>query len=214
MFLVCTASYALSNKNLVGGKIISLYFLITMYISGGIIPYYLVVTKYLHLNDNIFSMVVTSGLGVWSFLVLRTFFRGIPESLTESALIDGATEFQTLIKVIIPLSMPAIATLTLFSIVAHWNELFRALFFINNDNKQPLQIGLRRMIIDISGGVSIRSMMTIAYQKNTGTTSIANLFELGIKSAAIMVATLPIVFIYPFLQKYFAKGVMIGSIKG
>jgi putative aldouronate transport system permease protein len=212
MFLVSTTAFALSKKGLPGRKFFNTYFIITMYFSGGLVPYYLVVSKYLHMRNSIAAMIITSGLGVWSFLVLRTFFREIPESLPESARIDGANEFQILFKIILPLSLPAIATLTLFSAVGHWNEWYRALYFIDNDYKQPLQMILRRMVIDPNSSISMRGNMDKAYQQLVGGSD-ETLFDMAVKSATVTVITIPIILVYPFLQKYFAKGVMIGSVK-
>jgi putative aldouronate transport system permease protein len=213
MFLVCTAAYVLSTKRqLPGKKILVAYFLITMYFSGGIIPYYLVVVKYLPLYNSLLALIITNGLNVWGFLVLRTFFREIPAELPESAKMDGANEFTILLKVIIPLSLPALATLTLFNAVAHWNEWSRALYFIEDEHKLPIQMVLRKMVIDLNSSQSMRSDMDKAYQQLVGGES--KVFIEAVKAATITVATMPIVLIYPFLQKYFVKGVMIGSVKG
>jgi putative aldouronate transport system permease protein len=213
MFLICTAAYALATRrSFPGKKFFTFYFLLTMYFGGGIIPYYLVVSKYLHLYNHIAAMIITSGLSVWSFMVLRTFFRDIPESLSESAKMDGANEFLILCKIILPLSLPAIATLTLFSAVGHWNEWGRALYFINDDYKQPLQMILRKMVLDPNSTVTMREVMNKAYQNLVGGTD-ETIFDVAVKSATIAVVTIPILCVYPFLQKYFSKGVMIGSVK-
>lgn len=215
IFLICTASYVLSTRRqLPGKKLFTTYFLFTMYFSGGVIPYYLVCVKYLPLYNTLASLIITSGLDVWGFMVLRTFFREIPSELSESAKMDGANEFTILLKIIIPLSLPALATLTLFSAVGFWDEWYRALYFIDNDYKQPIQMVLRRMVLDQINSAGMRNNMDQVFLERFAGSSREKPFMESIKAATIMVATIPILLVYPFLQKYFAKGVMIGSIKG
>jgi putative aldouronate transport system permease protein len=213
MFLVVTASYGLSKKTLPGRNFFITYFIITMYFGGGLIPYYLVVTKYLKLTDNLLSLIITGGLSVYYFLILKNFFNEIPVSLAESATIDGANEFVILFRIILPLSMPAIATLLLFNAVGYWNEWQKALYFIIDDYKFPLQMILRKIVIDPNSATAMRSQMNTAYQNLVGGTD-ETLFDEAVKAATVVVVTTPIILVYPFLQKYFAKGVMIGSIKG
>ena len=213
MALVITAAYAMSRKGLPGHRLLNYYFLFTMYFSGGLIPYYLIVTKYLHLSDNILAMVITTGLNVWSYLVLRNFFREIPAEVSESARIDGASEMRTLLRIILPLALPSIATLSLFSAVSHWNEWGRALYFINSEEKLPLQMILRKIVLDQNSSRAMRTAMDKAYQTLVGGSD-ATLFEEAVKAATITVSVVPIMLVYPFIQKYFVKGVMVGSIKG
>jgi putative aldouronate transport system permease protein len=212
MLLVVTAAYALSKRRLPGKKAFTLYFVFTMYFSGGLIPYYLVVAKFLHLTDTLASLIVTNAINVWALLVLRTFFREMPTSIPESAIIDGANELQILVRIIIPLSLPPLATLTLFSAVSHWNEWGRALYFINDEYKLPLQNVLRRMILDPFSS-TMRGNMDKAYQNLMGGTT-ETLFDVAVKSATVTVTTLPILCVYPFLQRYFLKGVLVGAVKG
>jgi putative aldouronate transport system permease protein len=215
MLLVVTAAYALTKKGLPGRGFFTFYFLFTMYFSGGLVPYYLVVSKFLHLYDSLAAIIITNGIYVWNLLVLRTFFREIPPSMSESAIIDGANELQILVRIILPLSLPALATLTLFTAVGHWNEWARALYFINDENKLPLQNVLQRMLRDTSretGNAAARGDMDKAYQNLMG--GAAAPFDVAIKLATVTVTTLPILCVYPFLQRYFVKGVMIGAVKG
>jgi putative aldouronate transport system permease protein len=158
-------------------------------------------------------MVITSGLGVWSYLVLRNFLREIPAELSESAKIDGAGEMLILFKIMLPLSLPSIATLSLFAAVGHWNEWGRALYFINSPNKEPLQMILRKIVLDPNTLGNMKGAMDKAYQNLVGGTDVT-LFEESVKAATITVAALPIMMAYPFLQKYFMKGVLVGSVKG
>ena len=213
MVLICTAAYAMIKKDLVGYKFFNYYFLLTMYFGGGLIPYYLIVTKYLGLTDSIASMIVTSSLSIWSYLVLKNFLREIPAELPESAKIDGASEFTILLKIMLPLSLPSIATLSLFAAVGHWNEWGRALYFINSQEKLPLQMILRKIVLDPNAARSMRGTMDQAYQLLVGGTN-ETLFEEAIKAATVTVITLPIMLVYPFIQKYFVKGVLVGSVKG
>lgn len=213
MLLVCTAAYAMTAKDLPGSKFIGTFFLLTMYFSGGLIPYYLIVTKYLHLLDTLASMIITSSLNVWSYLVLRSFLRQIPAELPESAKIDGAGEFRILFQIMIPLSLPSIATLSLFSAVGHWNEWTRALYFINSPEKMPLQMILRKMVIDTNSLGNMKMQMDRAYQNLVGGTN-TTLFDEAVKAATVTVTALPIMIVYPFIQKYFVKGVLVGSVKG
>lgn len=213
MALICTAAYAMTKKDLVGHKFFNYFFLLTMYFGGGLIPYYLIVTKYLALTDQISSMIITSSLSVWSYLVLKNFLREIPAELPESAKIDGANEFTILVRIMLPLSLPSIATLALFSAVGHWNEWSRALYFINSQDKLPLQMILRKIVLDPNAARGMTDTMKLAYQRLVGGTN-ETLFEEAVKAATVAVTTLPIMLVYPFIQKYFVKGVLVGSVKG
>lgn len=213
MLLICTAAYAMTKKDLAGYKFFNYFFLFTMYFGGGLIPYYLIVTKYLALTDQIASMVITSSLSVWSYLVLKNFLREIPAELPESAKIDGANEITILLKIMLPLSLPSIATLALFSAVGHWNEWSRALYFINSQEKLPLQMILRKIVLDPNAARGMRGSMDIAYQHLVGGSN-ETLFEEAVKAATVAITTIPILLVYPFIQKYFVKGVLVGSVKG
>ena len=213
MILVCTAAYAMTKKDIIGHKFFNYFFLLTMYFSGGLIPYYLIVTKYLHLTDNIASMIITSSLGIWSYLVMKNFLREMPPELTESARIDGAGELTILLRIMLPLSLPSIATLSLFAAVGHWNEWGRALYFINSAEKEPLQMILRKIVLDPNSLGRMQGTMDKAYQELVGGTN-DTLFEEAVKAATVTVTALPIMLVYPFLQKYFVKGVLVGSVKG
>ena len=215
MFLVSTAAYGLYKKTLPGRKIITTYFLITFFFSGGLIPYYIVVVKFLGLRNTLAAITITSGLNVWSFIILRTFFKTVPESLTEAARQDGANEFTILFRIMIPLSIPAVATLALFSAVGHWNAWTKALYFISEPYKYPLQMILRRMVIDEArSGVARlqQAAMQKAHQRLMGGTD-QILFPEAIKAATICVAMIPVIVIYPFIQRFFVKGIMVGSLK-
>lgn len=196
-------AYPLSRKNLRYKKQIMLFIVITMFFNGGLIPTYLVVRS-LHMLDTIWAMVIPGLVGTYNMVVLRTAFEGVPESLIESAKIDGATEIKILFSIIIPLSKAAIAVMVLFYGVAKWNSWFNAMIYLQDRSNYPLQLILREILIE-----SANSDMLI----DTGTGSKASL-EQVVKYATVIVSTVPILAVYPFLQKYFVKGVMVGAVKG
>ncbi|HEY5560271.1 MAG TPA: carbohydrate ABC transporter permease [Clostridiaceae bacterium] len=197
-------AYPLSRKRLRGGAIITFVIYFTMLFNGGLIPNYLLI-KNLHLLDSLWALILTRVVSVYNLLLLISFFRAIPSSLEEAASIEGANDFDILFKVIVPLSMPIFATLTLFYGIAYWNQWFDALIYLTKSTKYPLQLILREIVQQadltyVSGGASDLTMSDITMQ--------------SVRMATIVVAILPIMCIYPFLQKYFVKGVMIGAIKG
>lgn len=175
---------------------------ITMIFYGGLIPSYLVI-KSLGLIDNVWCFILPNLMSVWNMLILRNFFYSIPESLEESALLDGATPMTIFFRIIVPLSMPAIATIGLFYAVDQWNSWFDAAIWINDPNKYPLQMVLRKYVL-------MSSTYDLKFDLATG----AKPPDMGIKSAIVVISTVPMLCIYPFIQKYFVKGVMVGSVKG
>ncbi len=196
------AAYALSKKRLKGRAWISGLILFTMYFSGGIIPTFLVV-KGLGMYDQLTALYIPSAISVFNLIVMRTFFRELPESLEEAAYLDGASDTQILWKVVLPLSLPIIATIALFYAVSYWNDYFSALLYIQTPEKYTLQLRLRSLLFaDELGAVG-------------ATEGIGNqVMAESLKMTCIVVGTLPILVVYPWLQKYFVKGVMLGSIKG
>jgi len=174
-----------------------------MLVSGGLIPSFLLV-KYIGLYNNVWALIVPGLISVWNMILLRNFFMQIPESLEESAILDGATPIQILIKIIIPLSVPAIATIGLFYAVAHWNDWYDAFIYITDSQKLPVQNIMRNIVIGAS----------IADLGNEGMSDSVKPPTETIKSAVIIISTLPILCVYPFIQKYFVKGIMVGSVKG
>lgn len=210
LFLNSTVAYGLNSEKLPGKKYFLIFFIIPSYFAGGLVPFYYVITKFLHLGDTIFALCMCYPVTVFSFLLFRTFFREIPKSLIESARIDGAGEYYILFKIILPLSKPVFATLTLFISVGFWNEWFNAQLFMTDDSNYPLQLILRKIVIEndmASRAEEIRKIVNQRYGIDTN-----RVFMEAIKAAVVMVTTIPIVCVYPFLQKYFAKGVMIGAI--
>lgn len=201
LLLTVFAAYALSKDKLKGRKWISGLILFTMYFSGGIIPTFLIV-KNLGMFDQLTSLYIPSAVNVFNFIVMRTFFREIPKSLEEAAYLDGATDIQILYRVVLPLSMPIIATIGLFYAVYYWNDYFNALIYIQSPDKFTLQLRLRSLLFAGELGA--------AGNEGLGQQVMAE----SLKMACIVVGTVPILAVYPWLQRYFVKGVMLGSVKG
>jgi putative aldouronate transport system permease protein len=207
--IVLPCSYALSRKGFLFKTGVTWYFLFTMLFSGGLIPTYLVV-KSLGLLDTMWAVILPGAVGAWSILVGRAFFKqSVPEELNESAKVDGASDFQVFARIAIPLSAPIIATLALFHGVGLWNEYFSALIYLSDRDKYPLQLILRELLVvsqdsTQGGGADAGSSESLAEQLR-----LASL----IKYAVMIVASLPLLIIYPFLQRFFTQGVLIGSVK-
>lgn len=201
LILTVFAAYALSKDKLKGRRWISGMILFTMYFNGGIIPTFLVI-KNLGMYDQLTSLYIPSAVNVFNFIVMRTFFREIPKSLEEAAYLDGATDVQILFKIVLPLSMPIIATIGLFYAVYYWNDYFNALIYIQSPEKYTLQLRLRSLLF--AGELGAAGNEGLAQQ----------VMAESLKMACIVVGTVPILAVYPWLQKYFVKGVMLGSVKG
>ncbi len=200
--LQCMVAYPLSRKYLPGRKYFTLYIIFAMLFNGGIIPTYLIV-KQTGLLDTIFALVIPGAISTWNVIILRSFFENIPESLEESAKIDGANDVYIFIKIILPLSKPVIMTIGLFIAVHHWNAFMDAVIYVTSSKLQVLQLYLRDMVV----------YMEKASLLGDGTMS-SDVSSISLRTATIFTSTLPIIIIYPFIQKHFIKGVMIGAIKG
>jgi putative aldouronate transport system permease protein len=200
MLMTSLGAYVLSRKDFKIRRIMTLLIVFTMFFGGGMIPSYLVVVQ-LGMIDKIWALVVPGAISTMNLLIMRTAFLSISPSLEESAYIDGANDLVILFRIIIPLTLPTVAVLVLFYGVGHWNSWFSAMIYLRTRTKYPLQLFLREILItnDVS-------------RMDTGVIPGASIGE-SIKYATIMAATVPILFLYPFLQKYFVKGVMIGAIK-
>ena len=197
-------AYPLTFPAFRGRTFVTIILTITMFFGGGLVPFYLVVLK-LGLIDTLWALVLPPAISAWYVFIFRTFFMSIPDSLRESAHMDGAGHFLVLGRIIIPLSKPLLATFTLFSVVYFWNDFFSALIFLRTQDKQPVQLFLRRILI----------LMTITdvMEDQEVLQSLVNVSSRTVKGAAVMITIVPILCVYPFLQKYFAKGIMIGAIK-
>ncbi|GAK42964.1 carbohydrate ABC transporter permease [Paenibacillus urinalis] len=204
--MTIAAAYPLSRQDFKGRNAFTVLIVFTMFFSGGMIPTYLLI-KDLGLLDSFWVMILPTAVSVWNILIMRTFFQSsIPKELQEAAFLDGCSNLKLLVRIILPLSGPVLAVMVLFYAVGHWNSYFNALIYLSDRDKYPLQLFLREILIqdqmqnmvDLGSDTYSKSLMEVE----------------AIKYAAVMVTNLPMLILYPFLQKYFIKGVMIGAIKG
>ncbi|GHU90429.1 sugar ABC transporter permease [Spirochaetia bacterium] len=206
LLMTMLAAFPLTRREFRGRNIISVLMVFTMYFSGGMVPTYIVVKK-LMLVDTRAAMIIPIALGVWNVILCRTYIQStIPDTLYEAAKIDGCSPFHFLIKIVFPLSAPILAVLALYYGVGHWNAYFNALLYLNKTELAPLQIVLREILV-LS---KIDPVMIADARELAAKQGLADL----VKYAVIVVASVPVMLIYPFVQKYFVKGVMIGAIKG
>lgn len=207
IILEAIGAYTLSKRELPGNKLFVYMIVGTMMFSGGIIPLYLVV-KGLGMIDTLASLIIPSCLSGWNMLLIRNYYWSIPESLSESAKIDGAHEFTIFARIIFPLSVPVMAAIGLFTAVAYWNTFFNAIMFINSPSKFTFPVKLQEMIL-------LQQDMQNQFQQLGGAdVMLKNLNTEGVSSAMIVISLVPILIVYPYLQKYFVKGIMVGAVKG
>ena len=207
MLVTTSLAYGLSKRALPGGRFFIMVVTVTMFFSGGLIPYYLLI-KNLGLMNTFAVLFIPSAVNTWNFLVIKSFFSQLPAELEESARMDGASDIRVFFRIVLPLSLPVLATFMLFYAVSYWNTWWPTTLFIQKKDLFTLQYVLRGMIVE-----NRRPMMMDAKARQSGMIG-DRLFDEGIKMATVIVATVPILCVYPFLQKYFAKGVMIGAVKG
>ena len=205
IMLVSTSmmAFPLSFPKFKGKGLIAVLLSITIFFSGGLVPYYLAVLR-LGLVDTMWALVLPGAITAWNVFIFRTFFMAIPDALRESAYIDGAGHFNVLYRIILPLSKPLLATFTLFHVVGHWNDFFNALIFLRDQEKQPVQLFLRRILV----------LLDFRDVENTSALQIMDaISSRTVKGAAVIITITPILCIYPFLQKYFTKGILVGALK-
>jgi len=201
IFLTAVAGYCLSKDHLPEVHIIYRLIILSMYISGGTVPMYLLVTN-LHLKNTIWALILPALIGTFNMILARNYFLSLPDSLEEAAKIDGATEFSVFLRIIIPLSKPILATLSLYYIVGYWNAYMNAILYMTEADMFTLP-------------VILRSMLQNAKKEDMNQINAArNSFREGMNMATVLISIVPILMIYPFLQKYFVKGVMVGAVKG
>lgn len=206
LLMTIMAAYPLSRRDLAGRNVIMAIFVFTMFFSGGMIPTYLLI-KNLHMLDTFWVMVIPNAVSIFNIIIMRTFFAStIPRELEEAAMIDGCSNIQTLYKIVLPLSMPVIAVMVLFYAVGHWNSYFNALIYLSDRELFPLQLVLREILIQGQTDQMIQSTTESIVEQQLSVE--------GLKYAVLIVSNLPMLILYPFLQRYFVKGIMIGSIKG
>lgn len=205
VIMTILAAYPLSRRDFKGKGLIMAFIVFTIFFSGGLIPTYLLI-KDLGMLNTFWVMIIPNAVAVWNIIIMRTFFQSIPHELQESAMIDGCSNFRILWNIVLPLSFPVIAVMVLFYAVGHWNSYFQALIYLQDQEKFPLQLILRQILIQGQMDDMIQT---------TGESFLAQQLSVeGLKYAVLIVANLPMLMLYPFLQRYFVKGVMIGSLKG
>jgi putative aldouronate transport system permease protein len=200
-------AFVLSRPSLFGRKFLNIYVLITMLFSGGMVPWYIICTRYLHLQDSYLALIFPMVVSAWNIFLIRNYFKSIPDALYESAKIDGARDFTIYRRIYLPLGKPVLATVLLFSALGYWNDWWLGLMLINRQEMQPLQMLLRAIIANIQflqsndASPEMQRMM-------------ANIPGDGVRMALVIITTGPIILLYPFVQRYFVKGIMLGSVKG
>ena len=204
MVLTTLTAYALSKRRIGGMTFFTLIIVFTMLFHGGMIPRYLIVRSTGLLNTR-WSMIIPNAIIAWNMFILRNFFQNIPDSLEESAMIDGCSVPGILVRIVLPLSVPAIATISLFYAVNHWNDFMQCMLYINDSKKYVLQLILRNLVLQ--GDDTFMGSQEVLDEGFAVTPE-------SIKMATVMVATIPIMCVYPFIQRFFVKGVMLGSLKG
>jgi ABC-type sugar transport system, permease component len=208
LLLTGALAYALSRKNLALRKFYTAIIIFSMYFSGGMIPSFLLI-KNIHLYNTMWALILPGLIGTTNLIIMRTFFQSIPKELEESANLDGANDFVIFFKIIIPLSKAAICTIGLYYAVGHWNAWFNAMIYLKDTAKYPLQMILRQIVIQTSALQEAAQSGDLSAINEIGVVNVT-----AVKFATLTVSILPMLMIYPFIQKYFIKGVMIGSLKG
>ncbi len=207
LIITMLGAYPLSRPDFYGKNVFTFFIAVTMIFSGGLIPNFLVVRS-LGLYNSMWALILPGALSTMNMIIMRTFFQGIPDALEEAATIDGCSDIQILVKIILPLSIPSIMTIGMFYAVSHWNSWFSAMIYLRDSEKYPLQLVLRQIVLQNQVNDLLSSQQGTTIEEST------NLIAETIKYAVIMVAVIPILCVYPFIQKYFVKGTMVGSIKG
>jgi len=205
LFFTVTMAYPLSKKFLRGRTPLLNMIIFSMFFSGGMIPGYVVVSSWLGLRGTYWALLLPGAISAYNMMIVKNFFQGIPAELEESASLDGCNDVGILWKIVLPLSLPVLATFGLFYAVGHWNSYFPAMIYLTDDKMYPLQLILRNIIVTAESSASDMSLMDPNFVEPP---------KQSIKMAVIVVATVPIMCVYPFLQKYFVKGVMVGALKG
>ncbi|MDF2921472.1 MAG: lplC6 [Paenibacillaceae bacterium] len=202
LLLTSTVAYPLSRRTFPHRKTLTFLFIFSMLFSGGMIPLYLLIQQ-LHLMNTLWALLLPGAVAAFRVIIMRNFFEGVPGEVIESAKMDGAGERTVFIKIMLPLSLPVLAVIALWSAVGHWNAWFDAMIYINDTQKQVLQLFLRRTVLESASLTPGEGMLDLtAYTPET------------LKAATVMLVCLPILFVYPFVQRYFVKGINLGSVKG
>lgn len=205
LFMVSMTAYVLSKKDFKYRNKISYFFYFTTIFSGGLVPWYILMVSYLHLNNNYLALLLPQLFSVFNIIVMRTFIKSIPDAIGESGKMDGAGEFKIFIWLILPMSTPALATIGLFIVLGYWNDWYLAMLFITKDKMYPLQYFLYKVLNNMDFANKVSEMTGIPTPQMP---------KESFKLAMTVIATGPIIFLYPFIQKYFIRGITIGAVKG
>ncbi|AEC02736.1 carbohydrate ABC transporter permease [Parasphaerochaeta coccoides] len=205
MFLSTTLAYPLSRTYFKGRNFLMMMVLICLLFPAGMVPMYMLVANGLKLKNSFWALWLPGGINMFNMIIIKNYFQGIPQELEEAARIDGANDLNIFVRIFLPLSKPALASVSLFYAVSHWNAYFNAMMYISDMSKEVVQIALRRIIF-------LTSMVTMDSGFDWGAFGLPP--EKAVKMATTVVATIPMLMLYPFIQKYFTQGVMIGSVKG
>lgn len=203
MIFTVTAAYALSRERLIGRKFFTLMMVFTMWFNAGMIPFYLTIKDFGMLNKRS-TIIIAFAINAYNLIIMKSFFEQLPKSLEEAAFIDGASNFKIFLQIFVPLSKPALATVAMFYAVNRWNSYFWAMNILRDDDKMPLQVLLKKLIVDRTSGTEEAGIVTNASMHS----------PLTVIYAVIVIAILPMLVVYPFIQKYFQKGMTIGAVKG
>ncbi|MDR1060922.1 MAG: carbohydrate ABC transporter permease [Clostridiales bacterium] len=195
-------AYSLSRKYLPGRKFFMLFIIFSMMFNPGIIPTYLVV-KATGIINSLAALIIPAAISTWNIILLRNFFEAIPESIEESAKMDGANDIRILVSIVLPLSLPSLATIGLFAAVMHWNSFMDAVIYVTSQDKHVLQVFLRDMIVQLQNAYMFGDPL-----------SMTDVSSLSLRTASVVVSTIPIVAVYPFIQRHFVRGIMVGAVKG
>ena len=207
LLLTCVAAYPLAFGDFYGKKLFNILILFTMWFNGGIIPTFLTIRQ-LGLHDTLWSLIVNSMLVAYNVVIVRSYFQSIPQSVVESARIDGANDYLILFKLIIPLSKPVLATVALWVIVGHWNDYLNSLLFLSSRHNYTLQLVLKELVLNAEA-----SIHNISMSSDSSTAGAAALGQ-QMRNGVLVVSMIPMIILYPFVQRYFISGVMLGSVKG
>ncbi len=207
LFLTSMTAYVLQHKDFPFRSKFSFYFYFTTLFSGGLVPWYILMMKYLGLKNNILALIIPLLFNVFYIIIVRSFMSGIPDSISESAKMDGAGEFTIFLKLILPLSKPVLAAMGLFIALNYWNDWFNAMLFIDKSNMMPLQYYLHNLLASTEGLNKMRSQLPPGFIQTSSPSE-------SLKMAMTVITIGPIILLYPYLQKYFVKGIMVGSVKG
>lgn len=203
ILLTAVTAYPLSKRHLPGVGFAMVLFVFTMLFNGGLIPNYLLIRE-LHMIDTLWALILPGLISVFNMLIIKSYYEGLPEALEESARIDGAHTYTILFRIILPLSMPVLATIALFYAVGYWNDYLNPMLYINDPALKTLQLHLRDVVMEVDSSNAV----------NKSADDLLNMSPEGIRAATVVASTIPILLVYPFLQKYFIKGALVGSVKG